>query len=66
MIPDPNEILNSLLERVEFALRETRGAANGRPLFAVEAELTARLRAVLPDARFTDEDIRAWAAEISS
>lgn len=65
-IPDPNEILDALLARVETVLKETRAAANGMPLPAVEAELRARLQVVLPDARFTKQDIRAWSAGISS
>lgn len=64
--PDPNEILETLLARVEEVIRETAAAANGIPLFAVETVLTDNLRAVLPGARFTAEDIRAWSARISS
>jgi hypothetical protein len=65
-LTDPNELLNVLLEYVEDALREIRAAANGMPLFAVEAVLTERLHAVLPSVRFTAQDIRTWSAEISS
>lgn len=39
-IPDPNEMLEALLERLEDALQVNRAAANGVPPFAVEAELT--------------------------
>lgn len=65
-LPGPNEILNALLECVDDALWETRQAANGMPLFSVEAVLTERLHAVLPSVRFTAQDIRTWSAEISS
>jgi hypothetical protein len=65
-IPDPNEILDSLLSRVEAVIKETSTAAVGIPLFAVEAELTERLRAALPDVRFTAKDIRAWSAQVAS
>ncbi|RKO20425.1 hypothetical protein D7Z96_18825 [Pseudarthrobacter phenanthrenivorans] len=65
-ISDPNEILNTLLSRLEEAIQATETAASGLPLFAVEAELTRRLRVALPDARFTAEDIRAWSAQIAS
>lgn len=64
--PDPNEILNALLVRVEAAIQETAAVADGMPLFAVEAVLTERLRSVLPDVRFTAQDIRAWSARMSS
>jgi hypothetical protein len=65
-IPDPNEMLEALVERLEDALQANRAAANGVPLFAVEAELTERLRVALPGVRFTAQDVRAWLAEISS
>lgn len=64
--PGPNEILTVLLARVDEVIQDTSGTANGMPLFAVEAVLTGRLRAVLPDVRFTEQDIRAWSAQISS
>ena len=65
-IPDPNEILHALLDRVEVAMQETAAVASGLPLVAVEEELTTRLRTYLPDVRFTAEDIRAWSAQIAS
>ncbi len=65
-IPDPNEVLETLLARVEEVIRETSEAAGGIPLFAVEIVLTERLRAVLPGVRFTAQDIREWSARISS
>ncbi len=65
-IPDPNEMLNALLGRVEVAIRETASTASGLPLFVVEEELNTRLRAALPDVRFTAEDIKAWSAQIAS
>lgn len=65
-IPDPNEILEILLASVEEVIRETSEAACGMPLFAVQVVLTEKLRAVLPGARFTAQDIRAWSARISS
>lgn len=64
--PDPDMMLNALLDRLEGAIRDTRASANGIPLFAVEAKLTERLHADLPGVRFTARDIRAWTAEISS
>lgn len=64
--PDPNEFLNALLARVEEVIQETSEAADGMPLFAVERVLTDRLGAVLPDVRFTAQDIRSWSAQISS
>lgn len=64
--PEPNEALEALLERLEDALRKTRAAANGIPLFAVEAHLSERLSGALPGVRFMAQDVRAWAAEISS
>lgn len=64
--PDPNEYLNALLGRVEEVIHETSEAAGGMPLFAVESVLTEKLREVLPDVRFTAQDIRAWSAQISS
>jgi len=51
---------------VEAAIQETAAVAGGMPLFAVEDQLTDRLRAVLPDLRFTAQDIRAWSAQIAS
>ena len=65
-IPDPNEILHALLGCVEGAIRETAAVASGLPLFAVEEDLTIRLRTALPDVRLTAEDIRAWSAQIAS
>ncbi|WP_208786739.1 hypothetical protein [[Micrococcus luteus] ATCC 49442] len=65
-IPDPNEILDALLIRVEVAIQETAKAASGMPLIAIEADLAERLHIALPDARFSPEDIRAWSAQISS
>lgn len=65
-IPEPNEMLNALLCRVEVAIQETAAAASGLPLLAVEEELTARLRAALPDVRFLADDIRTWSAQIAS
>lgn len=47
-IPDPKEMLDALLDRLDDALQQTRAAANGMPIFAVEAELTGRFHAVLP------------------
>lgn len=67
--PDAREasvMLDTLLERLDCVLEETKGTAGGLPLFAVEEELVGRLRSVLPGVRFTAHDIRAWAAEISS
>lgn len=63
---DANAMLNALLGRLEGALEEAQVTANGLPLFAVEAKLTEKLQALLPGVRFTAQDIRAWAAEISS
>lgn len=63
---DANAMLNALLGRLEGALAEAQATANGMPLFAVEAQLTERLQALLPGVRFTAQEIRAWAAEISS
>lgn len=63
---DANAMLNALLRRLEGALAESQATANGMPLFAVEAQLTERLQARLPGVRFTAQEIRAWAAEISS
>ncbi|GGI03176.1 hypothetical protein GCM10007170_46550 [Arthrobacter liuii] len=63
--PDPKEILETLLARVEEVIRETAVGANGIPVFVVETVLTDNLRAVLPGARFTAHDIRAWSARIS-
>lgn len=65
-MPEPNEILDALLARVEDVIRETSEVADGMPLFAVEAVLLDKLYAALPDVRFTKQDIRAWAAWISS
>lgn len=59
-------MLNVRLERTERAISDTRSLANRMPLFVVEAKLTERLQAVLPGVRFTAQDVRAWAAEISS
>ena len=63
---DADAMLDVLLERAEGAIRDTQAAANGMPLFVVEVKLAERLRTVLPGVRFTAQDIRAWAAEISS
>lgn len=63
--PDPNELLNALLARVDDVIHETSEAADGLAIFAVEAVLTDRLRTALPDVRFTAQDIRAWSVEIS-
>jgi hypothetical protein len=63
---DAETMLNVLLERAEAAIQDTQAVANGMPLFAVEAKLTERLQAILPGVRFTAQDVRAWAAEISS
>lgn len=63
---DPNEILDALLARVEEVIHETSKGAGGMPYFAVKVILTEKLREVLPEVRFTDQDIRAWAAQISS
>ncbi|MDQ0636383.1 hypothetical protein QFZ40_004354 [Arthrobacter pascens] len=63
---DADMMLTVLLKRTEGIISDTQAVANGMPLFVVEAELTQRLQAVLPGVRFTAQDIRAWAAEISS
>ncbi|KRE61760.1 hypothetical protein ASG92_20425 [Arthrobacter sp. Soil736] len=63
---DANTILARLLESLEAVLQNTREDSTGRPLFTVEAVLTGRLRAALPGVRFSPEDIRGWAAQISS
>lgn len=63
---DANAMLNALLRRLEEALAESQATANGMPLFAVEAQLTEKLQALLPGVRFTAQEIRVWAAEISS
>lgn len=63
---DADMMLNVLLERTEGVIADTHAVANGMPLFVVEAKLTERLQTVLPGVRFTAQDIRAWAAEISS
>lgn len=63
---DADVMLDVLLDRTEGVISDTHAVANGMPLFVVEAELTERLQAVLPGVRFTAQDIRAWAAEISS
>jgi hypothetical protein len=63
---DPDSLLNVLLERLETELGEIRVNVNAMPLFVVETKLAGRLREVLPGVRFTAQDIRAWAAMISS
>jgi hypothetical protein len=63
---DADMMLNVLLERTEGVIADTHAVANGMPLFVVEAKLAERLQAVLPGVRFTAQDVRAWAAEISS
>ena len=64
--PDPDAMLNALLECAEGAISDTQSVANAMPLFIVEAKPSQRLRDVLPGVRFSAQDIRAWAAEISS
>lgn len=63
---DADAMLNVLLQRLDVALVDIRAEVNAMPLFAVEAKLAQRLREVLPGVRFTVQDIRAWAAEMSS
>lgn len=64
--PDPDLILASLLDRLDAAMDHVRSTAAARPLFSVEAELTATLREMIPEAKFTATDIRDWSAQISS
>lgn len=63
---DVNAMLDILLDRLDGALEEAGIGAADMPIFVVEASLTERLQAALPGVRFTPEDIRVWAAEISS
>lgn len=63
---DVNAMLDALLNRLERALEDAGTGAEGMPLRVVEDKLTERLRADLPGIRFTGQDIRAWAAQISS
>jgi hypothetical protein len=61
-----NPVLDRLLERLEVVLQEAKTGCDGQPLFAVEAELRARLLVSLPGVRFGVQDVRASASEISS
>ena len=61
-----NGMLASLLGRLEAALAEVGSTSRARPLFAVEADLSEKLRRALPGVRFSAEDIRKWSSEISS
>ncbi|GAB3557801.1 hypothetical protein GCM10027405_03220 [Arthrobacter alkaliphilus] len=63
---EANAALSGLLESLEAALRDAEGVCAGLPLFAVEARLRDRLRIVMPAVRFTPEQIREWAARMSS
>lgn len=63
---DNNNILSSLLDRLESVLADVRASAAAKPLFVVEAELILKLRRSIPGVRFMGDDIRRWAAEISS
>jgi hypothetical protein len=63
---DADTMLNILLERTEKVISDTQAVTTGWPLFSVEAKLTERLHSVLPGVRFTEKDLRAWAARISS
>lgn len=64
--PRVNMILELLLESLEAVLHEARRNYAGQPLFAVEGKIRADLQIALPGVQCTAEDIRAWAAEISS
>jgi hypothetical protein len=63
---DVNGMLASLLGGLEAALAEACSTSRGRPMFAVEGDLSEKLRRVLPGVRFSADDIRKWSAEISS
>ena len=63
---EANLILSGLLEILEQTLTDAKTDCAGLPLFAVEARLHDRLRASLPGGRLTFEDIRSWAAKLSS
>lgn len=61
-----NNSLSSLLDRLESVIAEVRSSTSAQPLFVVEAELSLQLRRSMPSVRFMADDIRRWAAEISS
>lgn len=61
-----NNILSSLLDRAESVIADVRSGSGAKPLIVVEAELTLKLHLALPGVRFMADDIRQWAAEISS
>jgi hypothetical protein len=63
---DANNILSSLLDRLESVLADVRSSTGAKPFFVVEAELGLQLRRAIPGVRFLADDIRRWAAEISS
>lgn len=67
-LPDEvdNNILSSLLDRLESVLADVRASSAAKPLLVVEAELSLKLRRSIPGVRFIADDIRRWAAEISS
>jgi hypothetical protein len=61
-----NQVLGSFLSRLEAVLKRADKDYGGQPLFAVEVKLRTQLQDSLPQVRFMAEDIKAWAAEISS
>ncbi|MFF1382182.1 hypothetical protein ACFVWT_01315 [Arthrobacter sp. NPDC058288] len=65
-MPSENERLYALVMQLNDVLTRLGSALRGRPLFVVEKVLADELRRSIPDARFSEEDIRRWSAEISS
>jgi hypothetical protein len=63
---DADSILSRMLEKMEAPLQGTREVCSDLPLYTVEAPLAERFRAALPGVRFTPEDLRGRAAQISS
>jgi hypothetical protein len=63
---DNNSILSSQLDRLEAVIADVRSGSGAKPLFVVETELSLKLRRSMPGVRFMADDIRRWAAEISS
>lgn len=61
-IPDPNEMLDVLLERLEDARDAIRSRQRSATVRGREAELTERLRVTLPGVRFKGQNVRTRSA----
>lgn len=58
--------LELFLEQLNAVLSRVDGDFGGQPLFVVEAELRRQLEVSLPGVRFSAEDLKRWAAGMSS